>query len=126
MATKKAGAPEPEGGTVTIRTHICEPTYNVAIEDTSCGLPEPCTVQIFEPCYQCPDHAVASGVQTRGAGLGLAIVKGLVEAQGGLVTAENRQEGGTAFRFSVPLTLDNAEPALGRRTPVSRNHESKT
>jgi two-component system, OmpR family, sensor histidine kinase KdpD len=41
--------------------------------------------------------------KVEGTGMGLAIVKSIVEAHGGKVRAENRDGGGTAIRFSLPL-----------------------
>lgn len=38
-----------------------------------------------------------------GAGLGLSVVRAIVEAQGGQVGVENREEGGALFWFTVPL-----------------------
>jgi two-component system sensor histidine kinase KdpD len=39
----------------------------------------------------------------RGLGLGLAICKSIIKAHGGEIWAVNRKEGGTAFRFTLPL-----------------------
>jgi signal transduction histidine kinase len=38
-----------------------------------------------------------------GAGLGLAIARGLVEAHGGTIWAENREDGGARVSFTLPL-----------------------
>jgi two-component system sensor histidine kinase KdpD len=38
----------------------------------------------------------------RGTGLGLAIVRGLVESHAGTISLEDRAEGGTSFRFTLP------------------------
>ena len=39
----------------------------------------------------------------RGSGLGLAICKGIVEEHGGKIWIENRNQGGTAVSFTVPM-----------------------
>jgi two-component system, OmpR family, sensor histidine kinase KdpD len=46
-----------------------------------------------------------------GTGLGLSICKGIVEAHGGRIWAEN-QERGIAFHFTLPATLDGAQPPV--------------
>jgi two-component system sensor histidine kinase KdpD len=38
-----------------------------------------------------------------GVGLGLTICRGIVEAHGGRMWAENREGGGAAFHFTLPL-----------------------
>ena len=46
-----------------------------------------------------------------GVGLGLAVVRAIVEAHGGRIWAANRDGGGAAFRFTLPLVGE--PPALG-------------
>ena len=54
---------------------------------------------MFEKFYRAQRPGESSG-----AGLGLTICRGIIEAYGGHIWAENRPGGGTAFRFTLPLT----------------------
>lgn len=54
--------------------------------------------RVFEPFYR----GETSQPATKGAGLGLAIARSLAEAQGGAVTFEEREGGGTAFTLRLP------------------------
>lgn len=51
-----------------------------------------------------------------GVGLGLYIVDELVRAQGGAITAERRNEGGSRFSFTVPLWRDQTRSAANLRS----------
>jgi signal transduction histidine kinase len=44
-----------------------------------------------------------------GVGLGLLITKTIVESHGGRITVEPNPEGGTIFRFTVPLAPEADE-----------------
>jgi two-component system sensor histidine kinase KdpD len=45
---------------------------------------------------------VPEGVGGTGTGLGLSICKGIVEAHGGSITAQNREDGGLKIIIAVP------------------------
>ena len=45
-----------------------------------------------------------------GFGLGLSIVRSVVEAHGGVLTAANRQEGGSVFTVTLPGFHDHSAP----------------
>jgi light-regulated signal transduction histidine kinase (bacteriophytochrome) len=55
--------------------------------------------RVFEKFYR-----VQRPGESSGAGLGLTICRGVIEAYGGHIWAENRPGGGTALRFTLPLT----------------------
>ncbi len=66
----------------------------VAIIDNGSGIPPGDIDHIFDRFYKSAD--------SRGSGLGLAIARGLVNAHGGVIKAEQLQDGGTTFWFSIP------------------------
>ncbi len=57
-----------------------------------------------------------------GAGLGLTICRGIVAAHGGRMWAENRPGGGTAVRFTLPLT--GTPPSVLPEEETSEDHLS--
>jgi two-component system sensor histidine kinase KdpD len=73
----------------------------VEVADRGPGIPPDDLERVFEKFY----HAKGS----KGAGLGLAICRAILSAHGGRVWAENREDGGAVFKFSLPL-----ESASGR------------
>ncbi len=97
----------PMGGTVEVRVRAESPFAVVEVLDDGIGLPED-GMALFAPFFQ------AGATNTRefgGVGLGLYIVRQLVEAQGGTVSARNRDTGGAVIGFTVPLA---GEPPLPR------------
>lgn len=87
----------PAGGDVAITVERQERELVVVISDTGPGLP-------LEEVEKLTDRSWQATRQTSGgSGLGLVIAKGLVEAHGGRLWAESRPEGGSVFRFSLPV-----------------------
>lgn len=66
----------------------------VTVADRGPGLPPADLARAFEKFYR---------GNPGGAGLGLAICRAVVEAHGGRIRAENRDGGGAAFSFDLPL-----------------------
>lgn len=81
------------------------------IADRGPGIPGGDETRVFEKFYR--------GRETRdrrGVGLGLPICRGIVEAHGGRIWAENRPEGGAAFRFFLPRP--GAPPPMSELEPT--------
>jgi two-component system sensor histidine kinase KdpD len=70
----------------------------VTVADHGAGIPPEDLLRVFDKFYRVhrPDNVT-------GTGLGLSISKGIVEAHGGRIAAENRPEGGTIIRLTLPV-----------------------
>jgi signal transduction histidine kinase len=66
----------------------------VSVWDRGSGIPNGKLNAIFETFYT---------TKQRGTGLGLSIVRTILETYGGKIWAEDRCDGGTVFRFTLPL-----------------------
>ncbi|PWB47571.1 MAG: two-component system sensor histidine kinase KdbD [Candidatus Methylomirabilota bacterium] len=95
----------PDDGRLEIAAWAEPEAVTVEVTDRGPGLPPGDEERVFDKFYRGP------GLASRGAGLGLAICRGIVEAHGGRIWAENRPEGGVAFRFTIPQT--GTPPKLG-------------
>lgn len=73
----------------------------VAVSDRGPGMAEP--AKVFNPFFT---------TKADGMGMGLSICQSIIEAHGGRITAENNQQGGATFAFTLPIaTLDLAQSA---------------
>lgn len=70
----------------------------MAVWDNGPGIADHDLTRIFDKFARGDKESSVPGV-----GLGLAICKTIVESHGGRIWAENRSEGGVAFRLSLPL-----------------------
>jgi two-component system sensor histidine kinase KdpD len=87
----------PPGTEIDVRAWADDGRAMVEVADRGPGLAAGDESRIFEKFYRRADP------QSRGAGLGLAICRAIVEAHGGRIWAENRADGGAAFRFFLPI-----------------------
>ena len=95
----QAVAPERRQLTISARP-ADERMLEVAVADHGHGLPEEDAERIFAPFYT---------TKPEGMGIGLAICRSIIEFHQGRLWAEPNREGGTVFRFTVPLEEENHE-----------------
>jgi len=89
----------PPGSPILIAARAQEDHLEVEVADRGPGFSPEDLAKIFEMYYR-----GTRAQEARGYGLGLAICRAVVEAHGGRIWAENREGGGAAMRFTLPLT----------------------
>lgn len=101
----------PIGGTVrvTAAQSADKPgTVTIAVRDTGVGIPASDQPRIFERFYK-TDRARSGD----GTGLGLAIAKHTVQAHGGEIWVQSRENEGSNFFFTLPVETADAEMPAG-------------
>ena len=86
------------GSEVKMTARRVDGLLEFVVADRGAGVTPSERQRIFEPFYRSSDTAADAG----GMGLGLSIAKQLAEAQGGSVTYEPREGGGSRFIFRLP------------------------
>jgi signal transduction histidine kinase/ABC-type uncharacterized transport system substrate-binding protein len=88
----------PDARRLVFRTALLgQATAEVVVIDSGPGIPDAKSSEIFDTFYTTKEH---------GTGLGLSIARTIVESYGGRIWAENCAEGGAAFHFTIPLSID--------------------
>ncbi|MGH2493695.1 MAG: sensor histidine kinase [Ktedonobacteraceae bacterium] len=91
----------PPGSPIDITVQLCDDSVMVSVADRGPGVPPSDVERVFDKFYRVLNTEKAA--RTTGSGLGLAVCRGLIEAHGGRIWVENRQDGGAIFRFTLPL-----------------------
>jgi signal transduction histidine kinase len=88
-------------GRVLVQVRADAEAVHVSVADTGIGISATDLQRLFEP-FQRLDNPLAQ--QADGTGLGLAISKKFVELHHGRIWAESRENQGSTFHFTLPLT----------------------
>jgi two-component system sensor histidine kinase KdpD len=89
----------PDGSTVTVRAQAIGGRVRIDVLDEGEGVPARDRHRIFEKFFRAANARSAP----QGAGLGLSIARGLIEAMGGEVSAETREDGRSGLRMQIQL-----------------------
>jgi PAS domain S-box-containing protein len=89
-----------KGGKMIITLKKDEENIEFKVEDFGIGIPDSNKEKMFTK-FSRGDNAIK--VNTIGSGLGLFLVKNIVEAHGGKIWFESKENTGTSFYFSLPI-----------------------
>ncbi|HEX2730903.1 MAG TPA: ATP-binding protein [Polyangiaceae bacterium] len=86
----------------------------VNVRDTGIGVSESARTQLFSAFAQ---GDTSSSRSHEGTGLGLAICRKLIELMGGVIEYEGSPDGGSTFRFTIPI-LSSSSGEMPATAPV--------
>lgn len=84
----------PNGGSLSISTHLLPHNFLLTIQDTGPGISHEALKQVFDPFFTQKD---------RSTGLGLAITQGIIENHGGSIGIKCPTYGGSQVWIQLPL-----------------------
>ena len=87
------------GGKIELKIDTREGSIQVSVRDGGVGIPDRELEAIFDKFIQSTKTKTGAG----GTGLGLSICREIVAAHKGRIWAENNPEGGSTFRFLLPV-----------------------
>ena len=99
------------GGKIIISLKGNEKEIEVQIADTGLGIPQHEQKKVFTKFFR---GANIKKIDTEGTGLGLYITKNIIEAHGGRIWFESKENKGTTFYFTIPVKKEFAEFVGGK------------
>jgi len=85
----------PPGTTIDVEARVADDGVAVCVADRGPGVDIDHADELFEPFRRGPG--------SRSSGIGLAICRAIVDAHGGTISVGNRDGGGAAFEFTLPV-----------------------
>lgn len=83
----------PDGGTLTVKTHLEGTWINIMIQDSGTGISPEDQKHLFDPFFTRKET---------GTGLGLAITQSIIDEHGGKIHIEKTTQPGTCFKIILP------------------------
>jgi two-component system sensor histidine kinase DctS len=87
-------AAEPEHRQLTVGTELADGCLLVSVADRGSGVAQEAAAHLFEPFFS---------TKPEGMGMGLNICRSIIEFHQGRLWADANSEGGTVFRFTLPI-----------------------
>jgi K+-sensing histidine kinase KdpD len=106
----------PAGSPICVSVELGKGEVSVEVADRGPGVPKGHEEKVFEKLYRGPDARGDGGV-----GLGLTICRAIVTAHDGRIMLGNRQDGGAAVRFTLPV--NRRDDPLGEGLPFATREE---
>jgi signal transduction histidine kinase len=96
----------PPNGTVEVGARELRGQMQFYVRDQGSGIAQEDMPHVFDRFYRSAEETAGSG-----AGLGLAIAKEIVRAHGGEIGVVTQPEGGSTFRFTLPVVVQSPRHA---------------
>jgi signal transduction histidine kinase len=90
----------PDGGQLTVRTHVTRQGVALDLIDTGFGMDERTAMKMFDAFYT---------TKNGGSGLGLPTARRIIEAHGGRISVQSEVGVGTQFTLEFPMPARLAE-----------------
>jgi two-component system sensor kinase FixL len=91
---------------ISVSVLAANESVEIAVTDTGPGIAPEVAPELFKPFVT---------TKKSGMGVGLSICRSIVQSHGGDLIAESSPSGGTTFRFTLPLTSDEASTDAAKR-----------
>ena len=91
----------PAGGVLTIKARNTADAVQIEVSDTGCGIEPADLKKIFESFFTTKEHKKSSS-QNLNSGLGLTFCKQIMDAHGGRISVESKQDEGSKFNINLP------------------------